>query len=109
MTDYGRPVRFGVTTDPGTDRLGAARRMAGAADSAGLDLLAVQDHPYPPGHPDAWTLTNRIALFTDVSDLRLRPPAMLAKAADHERQAGVFAAEVVPGAQRRVADARGRA
>jgi len=88
MTDYGRPVRLGLNIDPDADRLGEARRMAGAADAAGLDLLAVQDHPYQPGHLDAWTLigdlahrTTRISLFTDVSDLQLRPPAMLAKAA----------------------------
>lgn len=47
----------------------------------------MQDHAYQPGHLDAWTLigdlahrTKRVSLFTDVSDLQLRPPAMLAKA-----------------------------
>jgi alkanesulfonate monooxygenase SsuD/methylene tetrahydromethanopterin reductase-like flavin-dependent oxidoreductase (luciferase family) len=88
MTDYGRPVRFGLNVDPNVDLLPAARRLAAAADTAGLDLLGVQDHPYQPGHLDAWMLlgdlahrTERISLFTDVSDLQLRPPTMLAKAA----------------------------
>ena len=76
MTDYGRPVRFGLTVDPNVDLLREARRLAAAADTAGLDLLGVQDHPYQPGHLDAWMLlgdlahrTERISLFTDVSDL----------------------------------------
>ena len=88
MTGYGRPVQFGLNVDPDVDRLGEARRQAVAADAAGLDLLGVQDHAYQPGHLDAWMLlgdlahrTERISLFTDVSDLQLRPPTMLAKAA----------------------------
>ncbi|MEU2619488.1 LLM class flavin-dependent oxidoreductase [Streptomyces sp. NPDC007157] len=53
-----------------------------------MDHLAVQDHPYQPDHLDAWTLishlsalTERIVFVTDVADLQLRPPVMLAKAA----------------------------
>lgn len=53
-----------------------------------LDYLAVQDHPYQPGQLDAWTLishlsalTERISFLTDVADMQLRPPVMLAKAA----------------------------
>jgi alkanesulfonate monooxygenase SsuD/methylene tetrahydromethanopterin reductase-like flavin-dependent oxidoreductase (luciferase family) len=48
----------------------------------------VQDHPYQPTHLDTWTFltvlatrTQRIGLFTDVADLQLRPPAVLAKSA----------------------------
>jgi hypothetical protein len=48
MMGYRRSVRFGLDIDPDADRRGDARRLAGAADSAGLDLLAVQDHPYQP-------------------------------------------------------------
>ncbi|MFR9780907.1 LLM class flavin-dependent oxidoreductase [Micromonospora sp. MS34] len=88
MTDYGHPLSFGVSLDPSADMLAATRRLARAADEAGFDLLAVQDHPYQPGHLDTWTLishlaaeTDRISFLTDVADLQLRPPAMLAKAA----------------------------
>ena len=59
-----------------------------AADRAGLDLVGVQDHPYQRRFFDTWTLlsyvaalTERIRLVPDVSNLPLRPPAMLAKAA----------------------------
>jgi alkanesulfonate monooxygenase SsuD/methylene tetrahydromethanopterin reductase-like flavin-dependent oxidoreductase (luciferase family) len=62
--------------------------MAVAADRAGLDLFGIQDHPYQRRFLDTWTListlvpvTERIRFFPDVSNLALRPPAMLAKAA----------------------------
>ncbi|WP_055588980.1 LLM class flavin-dependent oxidoreductase [Streptacidiphilus griseoplanus] len=88
MNDYGHPLSFGLSLDPAAESLGGTRRLARLAEDAGLDYLAVQDHPYQPGHLDSWTLignlaadTNRISLFTDVSDLQLRPPTMLAKVA----------------------------
>jgi hypothetical protein len=56
MTDYGRPITFGLSLDPGVDRLEETRRLATSAAAGGLDYLAVQDHPYQPGHLDAWTL-----------------------------------------------------
>ena len=59
-----------------------------AAERAGLDLVGVQDHPYQRRFLDTWTLlsyaaarTERIHLLTDVVNLPLRPPAVLAKAA----------------------------
>ena len=86
MTDT--PIRFGVSLDPDSAQAGAGVRLASAADEAGFDYLAVQDHPYQPGHLDSWTWlthlagrTRRIGFLTDVADLQLRPPAMLAKAA----------------------------
>ena len=55
---------------------------------SGLDLLAVQDHPYQPHHLETWTYlthlaanTTHISLMPNVADLALRPPTMLAKAA----------------------------
>lgn len=88
MTDYGHPLTFGLALDPDADRIGETRRLAKRADDAGLDLLAVQDHAYQAGHLDTWTLitrlsaeTERISFLTDVLDLQLRPPTMLAKAA----------------------------
>ncbi|MFC7532040.1 LLM class flavin-dependent oxidoreductase [Actinoplanes sp. GCM10030250] len=82
------PLRFGISIDPGAARHSDNVRLAQAADEAGLDYLAVQDHPYQPQHLDSWTWltylagqTSRITMLPDVADLQLRPPAMLAKAA----------------------------
>jgi alkanesulfonate monooxygenase SsuD/methylene tetrahydromethanopterin reductase-like flavin-dependent oxidoreductase (luciferase family) len=59
-----------------------------AADDGGLELVGIQDHPYQRRFLDAFALvatllaeTQRISLFTDVANLPLRPPAVLAKAA----------------------------
>jgi alkanesulfonate monooxygenase SsuD/methylene tetrahydromethanopterin reductase-like flavin-dependent oxidoreductase (luciferase family) len=58
------------------------------ADEGGLDLVGVQDHPYQRRFVDAWSLiavlfaeTERISICTDVANLPLRPPAVMAKAA----------------------------
>jgi alkanesulfonate monooxygenase SsuD/methylene tetrahydromethanopterin reductase-like flavin-dependent oxidoreductase (luciferase family) len=88
MTDYGRPITFGLSLYPSVDQLEETRRLAQAADAAGLDYLGIQDHPYNPEFLDVWTLittlaaeTERITFFPDVADLQLRPPTILAKAA----------------------------
>jgi alkanesulfonate monooxygenase SsuD/methylene tetrahydromethanopterin reductase-like flavin-dependent oxidoreductase (luciferase family) len=59
-----------------------------AADRAGLDFAAVQDHPYQRRFFDTWTLlsyvaarTERIRLLPDVVNLPLRLPSVLAKSA----------------------------
>src|SRR5690606_24480341 len=74
--------------DQGSDQRGRTCRRARRADEAGLDSLAAHAHAYQAGHLDTWTLitrltaeTRRITFLTDVLDLQLRPPAMLAKAA----------------------------
>ncbi len=88
MTDYGHEVSFGVSLDPRAGSVAEAITLARRAEHLGLDLLALQDHAYRPAHVDTWTLltylsaaTERISVMTDVVDLQLRPPAMLAKAA----------------------------
>jgi alkanesulfonate monooxygenase SsuD/methylene tetrahydromethanopterin reductase-like flavin-dependent oxidoreductase (luciferase family) len=88
MSDYGRTPSFGLSIDPSLERMDEAFTLARRADELGLDLLAVQDHAYQPTHLDTWTLltslsaaTRRITVMTDVADLQLRPPALLAKAA----------------------------
>ena len=88
MTDYGHPITFGLSLYPSVDQLEETRQLAQAADAAGLDYLAIQDHAYNPEFLDVWTLisylaaeTERISFFPDVADLQLRPPTMLAKAA----------------------------
>jgi alkanesulfonate monooxygenase SsuD/methylene tetrahydromethanopterin reductase-like flavin-dependent oxidoreductase (luciferase family) len=62
--------------------------QAVAAEEAGLDVVAIQDHPYQRRFLDTFTLlaylaarTERIRLAPDVANLPLRSPAMIAKAA----------------------------
>lgn len=88
MTDYGRDLQFGVSVDPTVADLAESITLAQHADRSGVDLVAVQDHAYQPGHVDTWTLltylsaaTENVSFMPDVADLQLRPPAMLAKAA----------------------------
>ncbi|GAA2005130.1 LLM class flavin-dependent oxidoreductase [Microbacterium ulmi] len=95
--DYGRELEFGVSIDPTAADLAASRRLALVADRAGLDYLAVQDHPYQPSHLEVWTLlthlasiTERIGVTPDVLDLQLRLPSLVAKSA-------ASFAEIAPG------------
>ena len=88
MTDYGHPITFGLSLYPSVDELSETSQLAQAADAAGLDYLAIQDHAYNTEFLDVWTLitylaaqTNRISFFPDVADLQLRPPTILAKSA----------------------------
>jgi alkanesulfonate monooxygenase SsuD/methylene tetrahydromethanopterin reductase-like flavin-dependent oxidoreductase (luciferase family) len=81
-------VKLGVFAVPdSTDPASTVEQLL-AADRAGLDVAGVQDHPYQRRFFDTWTLlayiagrTERIRLVPDVTNLPLRPPAMLAKAA----------------------------
>ncbi len=86
--DYGQPVRFGVFVIPQVLAGKRPLEIAQIADELGFDLVGVQDHPYQRSFYDAWTLltamamrTERITVFPDVTNLQLRPPAVLAKAA----------------------------
>jgi alkanesulfonate monooxygenase SsuD/methylene tetrahydromethanopterin reductase-like flavin-dependent oxidoreductase (luciferase family) len=88
MTDYGHPITFGLSLYPSVDQISETRQLAQAADAAGLEYLAIQDHAYNPEFLDVWTLitylaaeTDRISFFPDVADLQLRLPTILAKAA----------------------------
>lgn len=88
MTDYGRPLEFGWFMSPDAGRPDVLLDAARVADRAGLDLIGVQDHAYNAGHLDALTLltavgavTDRVRVFTDVANLSLRNPVLLAKAA----------------------------
>jgi alkanesulfonate monooxygenase SsuD/methylene tetrahydromethanopterin reductase-like flavin-dependent oxidoreductase (luciferase family) len=81
-------LQFGISLVPATEGLDRMRELARAADEAALDLVGIQDHPYQRRFLDTWSLipallaeTNRISFFTDVANLPLRPPAVMAKAA----------------------------
>jgi hypothetical protein len=88
MSDYGSPVRFGLSVTPEAADIAAITDLTRVADVTGLDVVALQDHAYNHRFLDTWTLitflaakTDRVHFLPDVADLPLRPPAMLAKAA----------------------------
>ncbi|MFI5064837.1 MAG: LLM class flavin-dependent oxidoreductase [Streptosporangiales bacterium] len=83
-----QPAIFGLNVDPNAGGQAIAARIAAIADSAGLDLVGIQDHPYNAGFLDTFSLitwlaagTSRVRFFPNVANLPLRPPAMLAKQA----------------------------
>ena len=83
-----RPLEFAVSITPEADDPAKLLRSVAAAEAAGLELVAIQDHPYQRRFLDTWTLlsyvaarTERIRLLPNVANLPLRPPAVLAKAA----------------------------
>ena len=80
-------LQFGVFLSPRADGIGRLLDNAHAADEAGFDFISVQDHPYVPDFLDTFALigaligqTDRIRFMTNVANLPLRPPQMLAKA-----------------------------
>lgn len=88
VTDLRQPVRLGVFPEPTADHLHRILELARVADTEGLDLIGVQDHPYQRRFVDTFTLlgwiaavTRHVRVFPDVACLPLRPPAILAKQA----------------------------
>jgi alkanesulfonate monooxygenase SsuD/methylene tetrahydromethanopterin reductase-like flavin-dependent oxidoreductase (luciferase family) len=86
MTDYGHPLLFGSFITPASADPGRAAGLAVLAEQAGLDLVTFQDHPYQPAFLDTWTLlsfvaarTSTVRLSANVTNLPLRPPAVLAR------------------------------
>ena len=86
--DYGHTIEFGLFITPTAERTIQVLELAEQAEALGLDLVAIQDHPYQRRFLDTWTLlsaigarTRSIRLAPDVASLPLRPPVMLAKAA----------------------------
>jgi alkanesulfonate monooxygenase SsuD/methylene tetrahydromethanopterin reductase-like flavin-dependent oxidoreductase (luciferase family) len=82
------PLSLGAFIRPDAIDPAATLAQIEAADASGLDVVAIQDHPYQPRFFDTWTLlayaaarTSRVTLLPDVANLPLRPPAPLAKAA----------------------------
>ena len=81
-------VELGIFVTPSAEHAEATIEACLAADTAGLDLVAVQDHPYQRRFFETWTLlsylagrTERVRLVPDVANLPLRLPTMTAKAA----------------------------
>jgi len=82
------PIGFGISITPNWHEKDEILRLARVADDTGLDLVGIQDHPYQWRFLDTWTLipylagqTSRVRFFPDVTNLPLRLPAVLAKAA----------------------------
>lgn len=85
MPDYRHSLQFGVFLSPATADLAQTTGQARRAESLGLELAGVQDHPYHPGFADTLTLLTHLALststvtvFPDVASLPLRGPVALA-------------------------------
>lgn len=86
--DYGLDVEFGLFPSPDAARAADLLELVQIAETAGLDLVSIQDHPYQPSHLDTWTLlsflgarTSTIRLAPNVASLPLRDPVVLAKSA----------------------------
>ncbi|MET8262613.1 LLM class flavin-dependent oxidoreductase [Micromonospora arida] len=86
MSDYGHDLVFGSFVTPSADNPDRTVGVAVLAEQVGLDLVTFQDHPYQPAFLDTWTLlsfvaarTDRVHLAANVTNLPLRPPAVLAR------------------------------
>jgi alkanesulfonate monooxygenase SsuD/methylene tetrahydromethanopterin reductase-like flavin-dependent oxidoreductase (luciferase family)/hemerythrin-like domain-containing protein len=86
MTDYGHPLLFGSFLTPAAADPSRVVDLAVHSEQVGLDLVTIQDHPYQPRFLDTWTLlsylaarTRTVRLAANVTNLPLRPPAVLAR------------------------------
>lgn len=86
MSDYGHDVRFGAFLTPVAARPQQAVELAVLSERIGLDIVTIQDHPYQSSFLDTWTLlsflaarTSTVRLAANVTNLPLRPPAVLAR------------------------------
>ncbi|MFF0266901.1 LLM class flavin-dependent oxidoreductase [Kribbella sp. NPDC004536] len=84
--DYGHELVFGTFLTPAVDAPDRVIALAQLTEQVGLDLVSFQDHPYQPRLLDAWTLlsvvaaqTQRIKVTTNVANLPLRHPVVLAR------------------------------
>jgi hypothetical protein len=84
--DYGHDLVFGTFLTPAVDTPDRVIALAQLTEQVGLDLVSFQDHPYQPRLMDAWTLlsvvaaqTERVKVTTNVANLPLRHPVVLAR------------------------------
>jgi alkanesulfonate monooxygenase SsuD/methylene tetrahydromethanopterin reductase-like flavin-dependent oxidoreductase (luciferase family) len=87
MPDYGHGLAFGTFLTPQNASSREPVRLALLSEDVGLDLVTFQDHPYQPRFLDTWTLlswvaarTEQVTVAANVTNLPLRPPAVLARA-----------------------------
>jgi alkanesulfonate monooxygenase SsuD/methylene tetrahydromethanopterin reductase-like flavin-dependent oxidoreductase (luciferase family) len=88
MSDYGHDLVFGSFLTPTASDPQQVVELAVLSERVGLDLATFQDHPYQPRFLDTWTLmsfvaarTSTIRLSANVTNVPLRPPAVLARSA----------------------------
>ena len=81
-------VRLGIFAVPSASGSPPVVETVIAADRAGVELVGIQDHPYQRRFHDTWTLisylagrTERIRFVSDVINLALRQPSVIAKSA----------------------------
>jgi len=86
MPDYGQDLQFGTFLTPDAARSDRVVELALLTEAAGLELATIQDHPYQQRFLDAWALiatilarSSSLRVTTNVSNLPLRPPYVLAK------------------------------
>lgn len=86
MSDYGHALSFGSFLTPTNAEPDRTVELAVLSERVGLDLVTFQDHPYQPAFLDTWTLlsfvaarTSQVRLAPNVTNLPLRPPAVLAR------------------------------
>ena len=79
-------IWFALDINPSANQIDDIFKRAQLADELGFDLITSQDHPYNRGHFDTMTMltalamkTNRVRIGTNVANLPLRSPTMLAK------------------------------
>jgi alkanesulfonate monooxygenase SsuD/methylene tetrahydromethanopterin reductase-like flavin-dependent oxidoreductase (luciferase family) len=86
--DYGHHLEFGFFLVPEAGDPAGLLETGRLLDQLGYDLVGVQDHRYQRRFVDTYALpatilaqTTRSRVFADVTDVPLRPPAVLAKQA----------------------------
>lgn len=79
---------FGINITPSANGAENEFEIAKISDDLGIDLISVQDHRYNGSFFDTWTLitalamsTKNIHFMTNVADVPLRHPTLLAKSA----------------------------
>ena len=86
MSAAARDPSFGLFLIPDAAEYPDLLRQVAAVERSGLEPVGIQDHPYQRRHLDTFALigaplarTEQLRFFTDVANLPLRPPAVLAK------------------------------
>lgn len=81
-------LALGVFVVPNAHHASRTLEQIVAADESGLELAGIQDHPYQRRYLETWTLvafaaarTRRLRFVTDVANVPLRLPSVLAKSA----------------------------
>ena len=87
-TGYGHELVFGAMVEAAADRPLEVLSVAAAMEEAGLDVIALPDHPYWTHRLDTFAVmaavlarTSRITVMANLANLPLRPPPVLARTA----------------------------